>query len=69
MCKCVEAFDKQMKSRNTKVSMALVLADNRMVPIIATSKVDTKKKGKPVHALSSYCPFCGSPLDETEVQK
>ena len=64
MCECVKQFNEQLASRNTKISEAWILGDNRMVPLIATVKLNEKKRGRPVEALASFCPFCGTSLAE-----
>ncbi len=67
MCKCVEEMDKELKSHNGRVALAILMpaeGSNRLRSrvLVQTMKLDTKKR-KPVPAvMASYCPFCGESL-------
>lgn len=65
-CKCVEAMNAKLAADNTKLEMALMVfagpGDSVIRPIVATVKVDQKKRGRAKTALASYCPFCGVKL-------
>lgn len=65
-CKCVEAMNKHLAARNTRLAQALMVdvtgpGKAQMQPrlIVETVKVDPKKRGKPHTALATFCPFCG----------
>lgn len=65
-CKCVETMDAKLAPENTKLEMALMVfagpGDAVVRPVVATVKVDEKKRGRAKTALASYCPFCGVKL-------
>lgn len=71
MCKCAEAMDKHLAAKNTRLAYSLVVdvtgGDAKMGCrlMVATVKVDPKKRGKPHAALASFCPFCGKRAGDT----
>ena len=58
-CKCEDEFNKRVKAKNTKLSIALVFGSNKSTFIVSTVKLDPRSKVKPVTALATFCPFCG----------
>lgn len=55
MCTCIDEFNEKAAEHNTELTVTLFSRR----PLLETQKVDTKKRGKPVGAIASYCPFCG----------
>jgi hypothetical protein len=65
-CKCIEAMNKHLAAKNTRLAQALTVnatTGSKMEMgvrlIVETVKIDEKKRGKPHTALASFCPFCG----------
>lgn len=63
MCDCVKSLDAALAEHNGRISMALTLSSDMSKMgarvLIATEKLDPKKR-KPIPALmAAYCPFCG----------
>ncbi|WP_158811233.1 hypothetical protein [Beijerinckia sp. L45] len=55
-CHCIEEIDAAYgESHKTAVLTTLIGA----TAIVATRKRDEHKRGKPISALASFCPFCG----------
>lgn len=61
MCDCIERINARLKERNTELSTCFSLDRPQMAHelLIATNKIDKSKKGRPILATASYCPFCG----------
>lgn len=60
MCSCVKTMDEALAKENTKLSQAWVFGDLHMRLMMATTKVDTSKRGKPKTALAGpSCTWCG----------
>lgn len=60
--RCLKAADKSLAPKNTRLSYAFdILAGNARL-IVATEKIDSVRRGKPVKIMASYCPFCGVKL-------
>lgn len=55
MCDCVKRLEAEIKDHNTAI-VTEVFSGNA---VIATYKLDSKKRGKPLAARASFCPFCG----------
>lgn len=64
-CNCIEELNKAMTPHNTEVCMTWYPITR---PIIATMKIDSKKRGKPYLAVASFCPFCGKPYDDKDMR-
>jgi len=63
MCECVKKLDEQLVEHNGRIAMALTMSKDmsRMGErlLVATEKIDTKKR-KPIPKLmATFCPFCG----------
>lgn len=65
ICECVERINGAIKDKNTEISIAFSLDDKMDLDgsiLVATNKIDKSKKGKPIMAVASFCPFCGKNL-------
>lgn len=60
--KCVDRVNDQLKSRNTRLSLAFSLAADRELIMLATEKADPSVRKKPVLFFANYCPMCGVKL-------
>lgn len=64
ICGCIGAINDHLKQHNTQLATSFSLApdggDAAELPIIAVEKIDTKKRGRPVHIVPTFCPFCGT---------
>lgn len=67
------AVEQLKRERNTDLYIAQTInfttgvEDERLV--IATVKVDPKKRGKAIPIFATYCPFCGERLAHSAVPK
>jgi hypothetical protein len=59
---CFVAANKSLADSNTEMDFAYMITEGGVRPIIATMKIDSKKRGSPKRLLASFCPFCGSEL-------
>lgn len=57
MCDCISTVNEQLREQNAMLVFTLFGKPNRVV--IATDKVDSKKRGRAPSMLASFCPFCG----------
>lgn len=65
MCDCITYVNAKLAERNTQIMASISFAkddmsDSMEVPVIATEKVDTKKRGRPAIMVPTFCPFCGT---------
>lgn len=60
-CTCIAAINDHLKPHNTQlvVSFSLAPQDAPELPVISTEKIDTKKRGRPMNVVPTFCPFCG----------
>ena len=63
-CNCVKQVNDQLQNYNTMLDLRLSVdfSTGKMYdtpPIVATVKIDTKKRGQPATIICVYCPFCG----------
>ena len=62
-CECLKTINEQLKAKNTEVSTAFAvnpdLSEMHHVILVASNKVDSSKRGRPVQISATYCPFCG----------
>lgn len=59
--KCIKAAEKLLAKQNTRLTAAFVIGgDTRLV--VATEKIDPKKRARPLTMMASHCPFCGAKL-------
>jgi len=56
MCKCIAEINEKLAAHNTKIELPML---GLQQPFVSTTKIDTKKRGKPVMMFASFCPFCG----------
>lgn len=61
---CFDQADAKLADRNTRLSYMFGISPTGAGTFlrIATEKVDTSKRGKPVNMAATYCPFCGKKL-------
>lgn len=64
---CIKRVSPQLEEeRNTRLmivqTFSLSMSLDRERLVIATEKVDPKKRGKAVVIFATYCPFCGEKL-------
>lgn len=65
MCDCIEMVNKKLEPRNTVLLTPLMVVlptgenDLRKRMMLATEKIDTKKRGLPIALFAAYCPVCG----------
>jgi len=68
-CNCWNEIDRILaeKGCNTRLATCLVLdrEANTMKArlLVATAKVDDRKRGKLTEMIASHCPFCGAKFD------
>lgn len=64
MCKCVERVNKHLAEHNTVLDQTSLInmktGTVRESMMVATRKLDKKKRGGAKIMLPSYCPFCGN---------
>lgn len=61
---CVRRVNLLMDGQNTVISQAISVGNSsRELIIVATSKKDPRRRGKPAVMFASHCPFCGRKLD------
>lgn len=56
MCDCLAEANAKLEERNGEILTTIWPV---VRPIIATQKVDSKKRGRPAMMVASFCPFCG----------
>lgn len=63
MCDCAQRTEDALKATNTALDIRFTLDRQTqqvvLVPVIATSKRDSKCREKAQTLLPTYCPFCG----------
>ena len=62
-CDCIKKMNAALAAHNTQLSTGLTITpDGRGICQlqIATCKVDSSLRRKPVLAIASFCPFCGT---------
>ncbi len=64
MCECMNRVNEHLKADNTRLSVSFCLSEDLsamdMLPIVQTEKVKSQIRGKPMMAVASFCPFCGT---------
>lgn len=67
-CDCVTQVNEQLAEHNTQIAVAITLktSPNQIgsLPLVATTKLEDHKRGRPKTVVCSYCPFCGKKLPE-----
>jgi len=65
-CNCAEMVNDELKQFNTKLKRCLSFSMSNMTAsaeiLIATEKIDSKKRGASKVVTPAYCPFCGVKL-------
>ena len=71
MCECIAQMNEGLMEHNTKLEIPIVTrtseaaynlsASTRVV--IATEKIESRKRTGPVKLFASFCPFCGEKYD------
>lgn len=63
-CNCLADFNERLREHNTEIDVTFGFPRDGspafVRPKIATSKIETRKRGGPVIAVPSFCPFCGT---------
>ena len=58
-CTCLDEFDAQLASRNTRIVRTFVLRPSALeFPKIAVEKINPRNR-EIITAVPTYCPFCG----------
>jgi hypothetical protein len=62
-CNCIEQVNDQLKPYNTRVvrelSLNFTTGKSRMLLLIPTEKIDSKKRGHAKTVVAAHCPVCG----------
>ena len=56
MCECIERVNERLVEHNTVLNSNIL---NKKQLFVETTKLDKKKRGKPIMMSASFCPFCG----------
>ena len=56
MCDCIARVNKFLAGHNSKIMLPML---GPQIPFVETQKLDEKKRGKPMMAFATFCPFCG----------
>lgn len=59
---CFDSADHVLGKQNTRLTFAMQLPSGEERLVIATEKVDDKKRGAVVRMMANFCPFCGRHL-------
>ena len=64
MCDCTDVLGRQLADHNTRLAYTIVVQSGSLtqLPTILTEKIDTRRRGRPMALVPSYCPFCGDPF-------
>jgi len=62
MCECLDQVNEKLSEQNTILDYSF-LADNPRA-IIATCKIESRKKLGPIKLFAAFCPFCGVKYEE-----
>lgn len=60
---CVHEINEELRAHNSILSQALSLSGRELIAL-STTKLDSKKRGRPINVFASYCPFCGIQLNK-----
>jgi hypothetical protein len=62
---CAETINAQLKEKYNTVLTPVISwsASPRELIVVATSKADSARRGKPHTVFASFCPFCGVKLE------
>jgi hypothetical protein len=62
-CGCIEQMNDLMGDKNTRIVVTLGIPRDGspmfVRPMIATEKVESRKRGSAALAIPTFCPFCG----------
>lgn len=62
-CNCIKEMDERMREKNTRILVTFGLPRDGspmfVRPLVATEKIETRKRGSACLAIPTYCPFCG----------
>lgn len=60
---CIARINEQLAEHNSRISVAFSISEPaRDLIKISTTKVDEKKRSKPINLFATFCPFCGESL-------
>jgi len=57
-CKCIALLNEKLTPHNTTLDLTFTLSGGTYIRM-ATTKIDTKKRGEVRHVVCAYCPCCG----------
>jgi len=62
-CTCIDEMNAKLAEKNSKLQVTFSFSFNgepsRVLPLIGTEKIETRKRGSACLAIPSFCPFCG----------
>jgi hypothetical protein len=69
MCNCIKAVNERLVFSNAKIAQGFTYNIELMTmdlsgPMIVLSRIDKSKRNKLPVLLATYCPFCGTKLDD-----
>lgn len=61
MCDCIEKIQEALAEYNTRlvIPLSFSIPARPKMAIVATEKIETKKRGKAIRLYARCCPFCG----------
>lgn len=63
---CLEKFDQHLAGHNGRLAIGLQVTETLGLHarlLVATEKIDKKKRKDVPHVMASFCPFCGAKLE------
>ena len=71
-CDCLEQFAAKLKEHNTEISVTFSIPRDgsamKMLPRIATNKIEARKRVGPMLVVPTFCPFCGNRYEAEPAQ-
>lgn len=64
MCECTTQVNDILKPHNTRLAFSFLLTKDLSgmdcTPMLSVEKIDASKRGRPMHVIPTFCPFCGT---------
>ena len=68
MCDCITGMNEILAEHNTRITPSFAFDKDAGIyvvqPMIATEKIDSRKRIGPIKLFGDYCPFCGKQREE-----